>query len=117
MDIGLLAPPPSKVNFLPPSPHGRLASLFQGGELNSINPSISDLLGNSIWIEPVKKVGKEVIIKFLAAVAKEHNRGSINSAQRAGRTAKSAPKPCGKLGSKPGTKCKRTETEIKTPSS
>jgi len=76
-----------------------------------------DLLGNSIWIEPEKRVGKEVIIKFLAAVAKEHNRGSINCAQRASRTAKSAPKPRGKLGPKPGTKRKRTETEVKTPSS
>jgi hypothetical protein len=78
------------------SRHGRLAGRFQGGELNSIEPSISDLLGNSIWTEPEKKAGKEVTIKFPAAVAKENNCGSINSAQKAGRTAKSAPKPRGK---------------------
>jgi hypothetical protein len=78
------------------SQHGRLAGPFQGGELNYIEPSNSDLLGNSIWTEPEKKAGKEVTIKFPAAVAKENNCGSINSAQQAGRTAKSAPKPRGK---------------------
>jgi len=78
------------------SQHGRLVGQFQGGELNSIEPSISDLLGNSIRTEPEKKAGKEVTIKFPAAVAKENNRGSINSAQKAGRTAKSAPKSRGK---------------------
>ena len=74
------------------SRHGRLAGQFQGGELNSIDPSISDLLGNSIWTEPEKKAGKEVTIKFPAAVAKENNHGSINSAQKAGRTTKTTPK-------------------------
>jgi hypothetical protein len=96
--------------------HRRLAGRFQGKELNSIDPSISDLLGNSIWTEPEKKAGKEVTIRFPAAVAKENNRGSINSAQKAGRTAKSVPKPRGKPGPKPGTKRKRTETEVETPS-
>jgi hypothetical protein len=90
------------------SQHGRLAGRFQGGALNSIEPSISDLLGNSIRTEPEKKGGKEVTIKFPAAVAKENNRGSINSAQKAGRTAKIAPKPHGKPGpklhGKPGPK-------------
>ena len=76
--------------------HGRLAGRFQGGELNSIDPSISDLLGNSIRTKPEKRAGKEVTIKFPATVAKENNRGSINSAQKAGRTAKSAPKSRGK---------------------
>jgi len=152
------------------SRHGRLAGRFQGGELNSIDPSISNLLGNSIRTEPEKKAGKEVTIRFPAAVAKENNRGSINSAQKAGRTAKSAlksrvkgnrkgkgkqaevvaiednreagggdaselvlvpkprgkpgpkprgkpgPKPRGKPGPKPGTKRKRAETEVETPS-
>jgi hypothetical protein len=83
------------------SRYGRLAGRFQGGELNSIDPSISNLLGNSIRTEPEKKAGKEVTIRFPAAVAKENNRGSINSAQKAGRTAKSAPKPRGK-GNKKG---------------
>jgi hypothetical protein len=76
--------------------HGRLAGRFQGRELNSIDPSISDLLGNSIWTKLEKRAGKEVTIKFLAAVAKENNHGSINSAQKAGRIAKSAPKSRGK---------------------
>jgi hypothetical protein len=98
------------------SRHGRLAGRFQGGELNSIDPSISDLLGNSIRTEPEKKASKEVTIKFPAAVAKENNRGSINSAQKAGRTIKPAPKPRGKPGPKPGTKRKQRETEIETPS-
>jgi hypothetical protein len=89
---------------------------LQGRELNSIGPSISDLLGNSIWTEPGKKAGKEVTIKFPAAVAKENNCSSINGAQKAGRTAKTAPKPREKPGPKPGTKRKRTETEVETPS-
>jgi hypothetical protein len=63
---------------------------------------ISDLLGNSIWTKPEKRAGKEVTIKFLAAVAKENNRGSINSAQKAGRTAKSAPKSRGRKGNRKG---------------
>jgi hypothetical protein len=65
-------------------------------------------------------------------VAKENNCGSINSAQKAGRTAKSAPKPHGKPGPKPhrkpgpkprgkpgpkpGSKRKRTEIKVETPS-
>jgi hypothetical protein len=76
--------------------HGRLAGRFQGGELNSIDPSISDLLGNSIRTKPEIKAGKEVTIGFPAAVAKENNCGSINSAQKAGRIAKTGPKSRGK---------------------
>jgi len=72
------------------SQHGRLAGRFQGGELNSVEPSISDLLGSRIQTEPEKKAGKEVTIRFPAAVAKENNCGSINSAQKAGRKAKLA---------------------------
>jgi len=66
------------------------------------------LLGNSIRTEPEKRAGKEVTITFPAVVAKENNRGSINSAQKAGRTAKTAPKPRGKPGPKPSTKRKQT---------
>ena len=132
--------------------HGGLVGRFQGGELNSIDPSISDLVRNSIWTELEKRVGKEVTIKFPAAVAKGNNRGSINGAQKADRTAKSAPKSRGRKGNgkgkgrqaevvaieeaiedggeagelvlapksrgkpglKPGTKRKRTETEVET---
>jgi hypothetical protein len=42
-------------------------------------------------------------------VAKGINRGSISSAQKAGRTAKIALKPSGKPGPRPGTERKRTE--------
>jgi len=73
------------------SQHGRLAGRFQGGELNSIDPSISNLLGNSIRTELEKKAGKEVTIRFPAAVAKENNCGSINSAQKAGRRQQNRP--------------------------
>jgi hypothetical protein len=88
--------------------HGRLAGRFQGGELNSIDPSISDLLGSSIRTQPEKRAGKEVTIKFPSAVAKENNRGTITTAQKAGRTTKShaqpEPKPRQKPGPKPGPK-------------
>jgi hypothetical protein len=72
--------------------HGRLAGRFQGGELNHIEATIAGLLGASIRTEPEKKGGKEVTIKLPAAVAKENNRGSITSAQKAGRTAKAGQK-------------------------
>jgi hypothetical protein len=85
--------------------HGRLEGRYQGGELNSIDPSISDLLGNNIRTKPEEKSGKEVTIKFLSAVAKENGRGTITSAQKAGRTTKSHVKP----GPKPGRKRKQME--------
>jgi hypothetical protein len=76
--------------------HGRLAGRFQGGELNHVDATMSGLLGANIRTEPEKKDGKEVTIKLPAAVAKENNRGTIASAQKAGRTAKAAPKSRGK---------------------
>jgi len=63
---------------------------FEVGKFNSIEPSISDLLGKNIWTQPEKKVGKEVTINFLAVVAIKDNCVSINIAQKAGRTTKSA---------------------------
>jgi hypothetical protein len=36
-------------------------------------------------MEPEYKAGKEVVIAFGTAIARENNRGSITSAQRAGR--------------------------------
>jgi len=57
---------------------------------------MSGLLRASIQTKPEKKGGKEVIIKLLAAVAKENNHGTIASAQKAGRTAKAVPKSRGK---------------------
>jgi hypothetical protein len=106
MDIGLPASSPSRVNFMP-------SSLLLARSVNpwpNFNPSISDLLQNRIRTKSEEKTGKEVTIKFLAAVAKENNRGSINSAQKAGRTAIIAPKPRVKPGPKPSTKRKRMET-------
>jgi hypothetical protein len=76
--------------------HGRLAGRFQGGELNHIDATISGLLAASIRTMPEKTGGKEVTIKLPAAVAKENNRGTIASAQKAGRTAKAVPKSRGK---------------------
>ena len=73
--------------------HSRLAGCYQGGELNSIDPLISDLLGNNIRTKPEEKLGKEVTIKFPSAVAKENGRGTITSAQKAGRMTKSHVKP------------------------
>jgi hypothetical protein len=60
--------------------HSRLAGRFQGGELNHIEAAISGLLRASIRTEPEKKGGKEVTIKFPAAVAKENNYRTITSA-------------------------------------
>jgi hypothetical protein len=76
--------------------HGRLAGRFQGRELNHIEATIGGLLGATIWTKPEKKGSKEVTIKLPAVVAKENNRGSINSAQKAGRAVKAAPKSRGK---------------------
>jgi hypothetical protein len=71
------------------------------------------LVGNGIRAKPEQKGTKEVTIKLLSAVAKENNRGTITSAQKAGWTTKSPakpnPKPRQKLGLKPGTKRKQTE--------
>jgi hypothetical protein len=71
---------------------GRLAGRYQGGESNRIGPSINNLLGTKIQTKSEKKAGKEVTIKFPGAVAKKNNRGTITSAQKAGRTAKAATK-------------------------
>jgi hypothetical protein len=44
-----------------------------------------ETLGSSIPMEPEYKAGKEVLVPLSTAVARENNRGSITSAQRAGR--------------------------------
>ena len=67
------------------SRHGRISSRFQGDELNEVNNNSVDILGGDIPMEPEYKAGKEVIIPLSRAVARENNRGSITSAQRAGR--------------------------------
>jgi hypothetical protein len=51
-----------------------------------------ETLGGSIPIEPEYKASKEVVVPLSTAVARENNRGSITSAQRAGQaTARSGP--------------------------
>jgi hypothetical protein len=67
------------------SRHGRISGRFQGDELNEVNSNSVDILGGDILMEPEYKAGKEVIIPLSLAVARENNRGSITSAQRAGR--------------------------------
>ena len=75
------------------SKHGRLSGRYQGGQLNPVDQSTADIFGGSIRPAPEKKGGKEVTISFAKAVALENKRGSITSAQKAGRIAKSkAPK-------------------------
>jgi hypothetical protein len=86
------------------SRHGRLAGRYQGGELNTVDALIVDLIGSSIRTSPEKKDGKDVTISLAKAVAAENNRGSITSAQRGGRKAKAGPKPRAKPGPKPKAK-------------
>jgi hypothetical protein len=64
--------------------HRRIAGQFQGDQLNKVGEDLSEgkVLGKDILIEPKYKASKEVLISFLAAVAKEINRGSITAAQR-----------------------------------
>ena len=57
---------------------------------------------HSLPIRRSVTVLQEVTIKLPAAVAKENNRGTIASAQKAGRTAKSAPKSRGRKGNRKG---------------
>jgi hypothetical protein len=95
--------------------HGRLTGRFQGGELNHVDATTGNILGTGIRTEPEQKDSKEVTIKLPSTVAKENNRGTITSAQKAGRTTKPRAKPGCKPGCKPGpksgTKHKRIEVE------
>lgn len=68
--------------------HGRLSGRYQGGQLNSVDQSTTDIFGGSIRPAPEMKGGKEVTISFAKAVANENKRGSITSAQKAGRVKK-----------------------------
>jgi hypothetical protein len=65
--------------------HGRISSRFQGNELNEVNSNSVSILGGDTPMELEYKAGKEVIIPLSLAVARENNRGSITSAQRARR--------------------------------
>jgi hypothetical protein len=65
------------------SQHGRIGGRFPADELNSVSNHVN--LGDNIPMEPEFKAGKEVIVPFSVVVARENNRGSITSAQAAGR--------------------------------
>ena len=65
------------------SQHGRIGGRFPANELNSVSSHVN--IGNNILLEPEYKAGKEVIVPFSVVVAQENNRGSITSAQAAGR--------------------------------
>jgi hypothetical protein len=73
------------------SQHGRISSRFPADELNSVGNHVN--LGNDIPMEPEFKAGKEVIVPFSVVVARENNRGSITSAQAAGRASGSGSGP------------------------
>jgi hypothetical protein len=70
--------------------------LFHGFELYAALPIVLTtvhfdgipILSLHTRLSQREKSGNEVTIKFLAAVAKENNRGSINSAKKAGRKGK-----------------------------
>jgi hypothetical protein len=76
--------------------YGRFIGRYQGGELNPINAVTAALVGRSTRTQLEQKGAKEVTINLLSSVAKENNRGTITSAQKAGRTTKSRAKPAPK---------------------
>jgi hypothetical protein len=80
------------------SQHGRVSGRFPADDLNEVDGRLMETLGSSIPMEPEYKAGKEVVVPLSTAVARENNRGSITSAQRAGRaTAGSGPGPANSL--------------------
>ena len=56
------------------------------------NASI-EILGGAIRMQPEMKGNKEVTVSLANAVAKENNRGSVISAQKAGRKSLTVAKP------------------------
>jgi hypothetical protein len=76
------------------SQHGRVSSRLPTEELNKVGDELIDLLGGNIPMEAEYKGGKEVQIQLTKAVALENNRGSITTAQKAGRKTKTTrPRP------------------------
>jgi hypothetical protein len=73
------------------SRHSRIGGRFPADELNSVSNHVD--LGDDMPMEPEFKAGKEVIVPFSVVVAQENNRGSITSAQAAGRASISRPGP------------------------
>jgi hypothetical protein len=72
------------------SQHGRVSGRWPAEELNKVADELTDLLGGNIPMEAEYKAGKEVQIQLTKAVALENNRGSITTAQKAGRKTKTA---------------------------
>ena len=70
------------------SQHGRVSGRWPAEELNKVSDELIDLLGGNIPMEAEYKAGKEVQIQLTKAVALENNRGSITTAQKAGRKTK-----------------------------
>ena len=90
------------------SQHGWISSRWPTKELNKVGDDLIELLGGNIPMEAEYKAGKEVQIQLAKAVALENNRGSITTAQKAGR----ATKPTG-LGSGSGSRSgSGSETEL-----
>jgi hypothetical protein len=68
------------------SQHGRLVGRWPADELNEVDDSLDKHLGASIPMEPAYKAGKEeVTVQLAKVVAEENHRGSITTAQKAGR--------------------------------
>jgi hypothetical protein len=69
------------------SQHGRIASQWPTKDLNEVGGDLVDVLGGNIPMEAEYKANKEVQIQLAKALAKENNRGSITTVQKAGRAA------------------------------
>ena len=67
------------------SQFGRISSRFPADDLNEVDNRLIETVGGSILIELEYQAGKEVIVPFSTAVARENSRGSITNAQRASR--------------------------------
>ena len=70
------------------SQHGWISGRWPAEELNKVGDDLIQLLGGNIPMEAEYKAGKEVQIQLAKAVALENNRGSITTAQKAGRATK-----------------------------
>ena len=86
------------------SQYGRIAGQWPTEDLNEVGGDLVDVLGGNIPMEAEYNASKEVQIQLAKAVAKENNRGSITTAQKAGRAAAALAKTTGpRPGSKPET--------------
>jgi len=56
--------------------HGRIFGRFPANDLNEVDSRLIETLGSSILMEPEYKAGKEVVVPFSTAVARENNQGS-----------------------------------------